>query len=60
MMKPELQIPFGRDIKRGPFSLSLGTVKVESKGSGTLSKEFFWENPILAQFPFLKKAFVGL
>lgn len=55
MMKPARQIPFGWDIKRGPFSLSLGTVKVEGKGSGTLSKEFFWENPILANLSILWK-----
>lgn len=41
-------------------SLSLGTVKVEGKGSGTLSKEFFWGNPILAKFPSSKNTFVSL
>ena len=34
--------------------MSLGTVKVESEGSGTLSKELFWENPILANVSFLQ------
>lgn len=52
MMKPALQIPFGWDIKLGPFSLSPGTVKVEGRGAGTLSKEFFRENLILANVSF--------
>lgn len=37
-----------------PFQFASGTVKVESKGSSLLSKELFWENPILASISFFQ------
>ena len=54
MMKPAGKYPSDETLSEVLSVLPLGTVKVESEGSSMLSKELFWENPILANISFFQ------